>query len=91
MPATYVTPGVYVEEVDRGSKPIEAAGASMAASSVSPPKPAIKPSTPKPAIAFPVNLFSTKPPWSPTGPNSKMFLAGSSTARICRMPSMVIS
>ena len=31
MPATYVTPGVYVEEVDRGSKPIEAAGASMAA------------------------------------------------------------
>ena len=31
MPATYVTPGVYVEEVDSGSKPIEAAGASMAA------------------------------------------------------------
>lgn len=31
MPATYVTPGVYIEEVDKGSKPIEAAGASMAA------------------------------------------------------------
>jgi phage tail sheath protein FI len=31
MPATYTTPGVYVEEVDKGSKPIEAAGASMAA------------------------------------------------------------
>ncbi|MEZ4646909.1 MAG: phage tail sheath subtilisin-like domain-containing protein [Chloroflexota bacterium] len=31
MPATYVTPGVYVEEVDKGSKPIEAAGSSMAA------------------------------------------------------------
>jgi hypothetical protein len=31
MPATYTTPGVYVEEVDKGSKPIEAAGASMGA------------------------------------------------------------
>lgn len=31
MPATYTTPGVYVEEVDKGSKPIGAAGASMAA------------------------------------------------------------
>jgi phage tail sheath protein FI len=31
MPATYTTPGVYIEEVDKGSKPIEAAGASMAA------------------------------------------------------------
>ncbi len=31
MPASYATPGVYVEEVDKGSKPIEAAGASMAA------------------------------------------------------------
>ena len=31
MPATYMTPGVYIEEVDKGSKPIEAAGASMAA------------------------------------------------------------
>lgn len=31
MPTTYMTPGVYVEEVDRGSKPIEAVGASKAA------------------------------------------------------------
>ncbi|MCA9936573.1 MAG: phage tail sheath subtilisin-like domain-containing protein [Ardenticatenaceae bacterium] len=31
MPVSYATPGVYVEEVDKGSKPIEAAGASMAA------------------------------------------------------------
>jgi uncharacterized protein len=31
MPVAYATPGVYVEEVDKGSKPIEAAGASMAA------------------------------------------------------------
>ena len=31
MATTYATPGVYVEEVDRGSKPIEAAGASTAA------------------------------------------------------------
>ncbi len=31
MPASYATPGVYVEEVDKGSKPIEAAGASMSA------------------------------------------------------------
>ena len=31
MALTYASPGVYVEEVDRGAKPIEAAGASMAA------------------------------------------------------------
>lgn len=31
MAVTYATPGVYVEEVDRGTKPIEAAGASIAA------------------------------------------------------------
>ena len=26
MASTYLSPGVYVEEVDRGTKPIEAAG-----------------------------------------------------------------
>nr|HMT20469.1 hypothetical protein [Promineifilum sp.] len=31
MAVTYASPGVYVEEVDRGTKPIEAVGASMAA------------------------------------------------------------
>lgn len=31
MPVTYASPGVYVEEVDRGTKPIEAIGTSMAA------------------------------------------------------------
>lgn len=31
MPVTYASPGVYVEEVDKGTKPIEAAGASIAA------------------------------------------------------------
>ncbi|MCJ7624774.1 MAG: phage tail sheath subtilisin-like domain-containing protein [Anaerolineaceae bacterium] len=31
MAQTYLSPGVYVEEVDRGTKPIEAAGTSMAA------------------------------------------------------------
>jgi hypothetical protein len=31
MPVAYATPGVYVEEVDRGTKPIEAAGTSIAA------------------------------------------------------------
>lgn len=31
MAVAYATPGVYVEEVDRGTKPIEAAGASIAA------------------------------------------------------------
>jgi phage tail sheath protein FI len=31
MPVTYASPGVYIEEVDRGTKPIEAVGTSMAA------------------------------------------------------------
>lgn len=31
MALTYASPGVYVEEVDRGTKPIQAAGTSMAA------------------------------------------------------------
>jgi phage tail sheath protein FI len=31
MPVTYASPGVYVEEVDRGTKPIEAVGTSMTA------------------------------------------------------------
>jgi hypothetical protein len=31
MAVTYLSPGVYVEEVDKGTKPIEVAGASMAA------------------------------------------------------------
>ena len=31
MALTYLSPGVYVEEVDKGTKPIEVAGASMAA------------------------------------------------------------
>jgi phage tail sheath protein FI len=31
MATTYASPGVYVEEVDRGTKPIEAVGTSMAA------------------------------------------------------------
>jgi uncharacterized protein len=31
MPGTYHSPGVYVEEVDRGSKPIEAVGTAVAA------------------------------------------------------------
>lgn len=31
MAVTYASPGVYVEEVDRGTKPIEAVGTSMAA------------------------------------------------------------
>ena len=31
MATTYASPGVYVEEVERGTKPIEAAGTSMAA------------------------------------------------------------
>ena len=31
MATTYASPGVYVEEVDRGTKPIEAAGTSLAA------------------------------------------------------------
>ena len=31
MAVTYASPGVYVEEVDRGTKPIEVAGASIAA------------------------------------------------------------
>lgn len=31
MAVTYATPGVYVEEVDKGTKPIEIAGASVAA------------------------------------------------------------
>ncbi len=31
MAVTYASPGVYVEEVDRGAKPIEAVGASIAA------------------------------------------------------------
>jgi phage tail sheath protein FI len=31
MPMSYQTPGVYIEEVDRGSKPIQAAGTSVAA------------------------------------------------------------
>jgi phage tail sheath protein FI len=30
MPS-YLSPGVYIEEVDRGNKPIEAAGTSVAA------------------------------------------------------------
>ncbi|MGH2608756.1 MAG: phage tail sheath family protein, partial [Tepidiformaceae bacterium] len=31
MATTYLTPGVYVEEVDRGSKPIEGVGTAVAA------------------------------------------------------------
>ena len=31
MAVTYASPGVYVEEVDRGPKPIEAVGASIPA------------------------------------------------------------
>ena len=31
MATTYLSPGVYVEEVDRGTKPIEAVGTSTAA------------------------------------------------------------
>src|SRR2546426_11472793 len=31
MATSYLSPGVYIEEVDRGSKPIEAVGTSMAA------------------------------------------------------------
>ena len=31
MATTYLSPGVYVEEVDRGTKPIEAVGTSLAA------------------------------------------------------------
>src|SRR6476661_6079540 len=31
MATTYLTPGVYVEEVDKGSKPIEGVGTSLAA------------------------------------------------------------
>jgi phage tail sheath protein FI len=31
MPVTYASPGVYVEEVDRGTKPVEAVGTSTAA------------------------------------------------------------
>ena len=31
MAVTYASPGVYVEEVDRGPKPIEPVGASIAA------------------------------------------------------------
>jgi len=31
MPQTYLSPGVYVEEIDRGTKPIEAVGTSTAA------------------------------------------------------------
>ncbi|MCA9922403.1 MAG: phage tail sheath family protein [Anaerolineales bacterium] len=31
MPVSYATPGVYVEEVDRGTKPIEGAGTSITA------------------------------------------------------------
>ncbi|NUQ56733.1 MAG: phage tail sheath family protein, partial [Dehalococcoidia bacterium] len=31
MATTYLTPGVYVEEVDKGSKPIEGVGTAVAA------------------------------------------------------------
>ena len=31
MATSYLTPGVYVEEVDRGSKPIEGVGTAVAA------------------------------------------------------------
>jgi hypothetical protein len=31
MPVSYASPGVYVEEIDKGTKPIEAVGTSMAA------------------------------------------------------------
>src|SRR5215510_10448863 len=31
MPTSYLSPGVYIEEVDRGSKPIEAVGTSTCA------------------------------------------------------------
>ena len=31
MPVTYASPGVYVEEIDRGTKPIEGVGVSMPA------------------------------------------------------------
>src|SRR5437016_5146127 len=31
MATTYLTPGVYIEEVDKGSKPIEGVGTSLAA------------------------------------------------------------
>ena len=31
MPVTYASPGVYIEEIDRGVKPIEAVGVSTAA------------------------------------------------------------
>ena len=31
MATSYLSPGVYIEEVDRGSKPIEAVGTSTAA------------------------------------------------------------
>src|SRR5260370_7865621 len=45
MATSYLPPGVYIEEVDRGSKPIEAVGTSTAAfigeSSVGPPNEAV--------------------------------------------------
>ncbi len=33
---TYLTPGVYVEEVDRGTKPIEGVGTAVAAGLLAP-------------------------------------------------------
>ncbi len=61
MPATYVSPGVYVEEVDRGSKPIEAAGASLAAFVGITAEASIKTIDPETGQRIPVESVINKP------------------------------
>jgi hypothetical protein len=61
MPASYVTPGVYIEEVDKGSKPIEAAGASMAAFVGITAEASIKVLNPETGLREPVESVLQKP------------------------------
>ena len=62
MALTYLSPGVYVEEIDRGTKPIEAVGTSTAAFIGITAEASRKRSTPTVSASW-SNPGSIKPPW----------------------------
>jgi phage tail sheath protein FI len=83
MAVAYATPGVYVEQVDKGTKPIEAAGTSITAFIGITAEASIK-------FADPVATKCASPFWAshfslPTGPNTTTSLADSSKGQLCPM------
>jgi phage tail sheath protein FI len=91
MALSYASPGVYVEEVDRGTKPIEAVGTSMAAFVGITAEASLKAIDAATGERTVVESKLNKPTLSPAGRNSAKSLASSFREPSCRMQYMVTS